>query len=1256
MSTKRFSFTRTVLAFLAVMFASFTVLACQTTVTTAPTTAAPTTVAPTTVAPTTAAPTTVAPTTVAPTTVAPTTVAPTTVAPTTVAPTTTVNTDQATLDAAKTALAIIFASGDSASAVTQNVTLPIAAGSVTISWASSNPSLVTVAGVVTRPATDTVVTLTASLSLNAASGSKTFNITIKAVEEEPVDPLDALDAIEITGTTLTFNTANSRYSTSSDIVLPATSMGLDIVWSLPANGFLTNAGVVTRPAYGQPDSTLILTATIDEEIREFIVIVLAVTVKPVSLILSEAKDSLLLAGVGNGVAANLTLPATVGTEGVTVTWASNLPDVLSGAGVVARQLDNTTVILTATLSLSGQEVTKEFEVVVLASTPYTVVADIAEAITLATESYVRINGVTVVGLTTDGYMIADASGALFVFLNMVPSASVVVGQVYDIYGMIDFYFSPWQINAIKDATKPTILIPSEAPATVLVPVEKTSVTDLIAGLGTTFTPENPLEYTYIRLTAKVRVQSADNYATLLVDQDYAGGNIDTAANSAFKPNALVVYYKSNKAALTPFNGLVVTLDVFIYSLRTDRNVFTVLYTGGVDNIQTSLDDQGIINVVKSGLVAGFQSEYPEVATVSLPSSILGTSIAWASESTYINLATGALTMPASGQETVTLTATLTRGLVTDTQVITFKVGELPVMTAQQINDAPLNSIIRFQGVVIGFSLSAQFGNTLVYIQAPSGGLYLFRLQAVHTPAIVIGNTLDVVGLKGNFNGLVQIGANNVSKLTVLETGVVITPTQITAESNLESLKSTLVTVSGYLKQKYTLSGTGTLYFEFINEFGTFKGMIMGLSDSSEAVRNPILAAINAAEVGAMVTFTGPMSWNTAQGGALLHVFNAQSLVFGPAPSAEVLTNIALGLLTLPVENAEVTANLTLPTVAAFGRTIVWSSSNPAIVSNTGVVTRPSFNGANTLVTLSYTVKLGEVDLTTASIVVNVLKKAELSEEEKLSADADALAVATTLTGVQTLTLPVVGSNGSTIVWSSNNVLVDAATGEVSMPAVRTSELVTLTALVSLGALTPVEKTFVIRVGYATDLFISYYMEGFPGNRKVIVIHNNTGETVDLAAYKLGSFNNPASAPTASTAMSASPAALSGMLAHGKSFILYHGDMVNSSNTAYILEFATTIANLPVGNLSLAHAMQFNGERGDIIALVKTVESVAVFVDYLGEFNGSIASGAAPWETLYTRDMTLVRNANIVGPTAVVDWTQWSTLPANTFDERLVTWR
>lgn len=46
----------------------------------------------------------------------------------------------------------------------------------------------------------------------------------------------------------------------------------------------------------------------------------------------------------------------------------------------------------------------------------------------------------------------------------------------------------------------------------------------------------------------------------------------------------------------------------------------------------------------------------------------------------------------------------------------------------------------------------------------------------------------------------------------------------------------------------------------------------------------------------------------------------------------------------------VTGNLTLPTVAARGATISWTSSNPAVVSNTGIVTTPSLGAVNVSLT------------------------------------------------------------------------------------------------------------------------------------------------------------------------------------------------------------------------------------------------------------------------------------------------------------------
>ena len=95
------------------------------------------------------------------------------------------DTEAVSLD--KAALAITFAAGDSASSVTQNITLPTSgANGTTISWSSDNAA-VSNTGVVTRPSYvqgDVVVTLTATIS-NTCSDTKQFGLTVKAQPSTP---------------------------------------------------------------------------------------------------------------------------------------------------------------------------------------------------------------------------------------------------------------------------------------------------------------------------------------------------------------------------------------------------------------------------------------------------------------------------------------------------------------------------------------------------------------------------------------------------------------------------------------------------------------------------------------------------------------------------------------------------------------------------------------------------------------------------------------------------------------------------------------------------------------------------------------------------------------------------------------------------------------------------------------------------------------------------------------------------------------
>jgi hypothetical protein len=76
----------------------------------------------------------------------------------------------------------------------------------------------------------------------------------------------------------------------------------------------------------------------------------------------------------------------------------------------------------------------------------------------------------------------------------------------------------------------------------------------------------------------------------------------------------------------------------------------------------------------------------------------------------------------------------------------------------------------------------------------------------------------------------------------------------------------------------------------------------------------------------------------------------------------------------------------------------------------------------------------------------------------------------TILEATTLTLSTLGSNGSTIAWtSSNSGLINATTGEVIIPV--SAQAVTLTASVTIASLAAIVKTFIIVVGLLenTDL-------------------------------------------------------------------------------------------------------------------------------------------------------------------------------------------
>ena len=138
-------------------------------------------------------------------------------------------------------------------------------GFSTITWMSGNPDVISDDGTVTRPETDTEVTLTATIKAGNATDTRDFTVTV--LKADPQEDLK-LYAEQLT--------LNAGYI-SEDITLPVSSGEAKVDWSSSAPGVISQDGVVTRP---NENTDVTLTATLSLEgatdvKKEFKVTVLA---------------------------------------------------------------------------------------------------------------------------------------------------------------------------------------------------------------------------------------------------------------------------------------------------------------------------------------------------------------------------------------------------------------------------------------------------------------------------------------------------------------------------------------------------------------------------------------------------------------------------------------------------------------------------------------------------------------------------------------------------------------------------------------------------------------------------------------------------------------------------------------------------------------------------------------------------------------------------------------------------------------------
>lgn len=191
-------------------------------------------------------------------------------------------------------------------------------------------------------------------------------------------------------------------------------------------------------------------------------------------------------------------------------------------------------------------------------------------------------------------------------------------------------------------------------------------------------------------------------------------------------------------------------------------------------------------------------------------------------------------------------------------------------------------------------------------------------------------------------------------------------------------------------------------------------------------------------------------------------------------------------------------------------------------------------------------------------------------------------------------------------WTSANgedFVFSNATHTGYWPATPADDYLVRVTLISSNGYGTTNTTYGVMGGVeSTDLFISEYIEGSSYN-KAIEIYNGTGAAVDLSSYTLRVYNNGATAPS-------STIALSGTLAAGDVYVVAH----SSASAAILAE-----ANLTHGNLD------FNGN--DVVALAKSGVNIDVV--------GTIGSSA-----YFAKDVTKVRKSSVTDGVTTYDTAEW----------------
>lgn len=271
-------------------------------------------------------------------------------------------------------LNIEYNTGDDAANVTSGVGLiNVGPNGETITWRSSNPSVLTDQGIVIRQNQDVNVEVTATITMGTASAMRTFYLTVRSKNTTEMTN-DAIVRLDTDALNVKFAPGDSANSVTTDITLPEVGeYGSGIVWEISRPDIIDDYGAVIRPA---ADTNVRLTATVmrgnSSEKKSFTVLVKAADAqsRPDAQLVNDVAASLEIGYAEGDSASSVTKPITLasgGADGVEISWDSSQPTIVTAYGGVNRQYSDIAVVLTANITKGSASRQKQFTITVKAA-------------------------------------------------------------------------------------------------------------------------------------------------------------------------------------------------------------------------------------------------------------------------------------------------------------------------------------------------------------------------------------------------------------------------------------------------------------------------------------------------------------------------------------------------------------------------------------------------------------------------------------------------------------------------------------------------------------------------------------------------------------------------------------------------------------------------------------------------------------------------------------------------------------------------